>query len=64
MITETELKLDTHLATCSERYLAIELQFRSTNARLKTIEHILLTSAIGLVCGMGSIIILLIEMRK
>jgi hypothetical protein len=64
MITETDLKIDTHIATCSERYLGIELQFRATNARLKKIENILWAGAVMIITGMGSIIILLLEMKK
>jgi len=64
MITETDLKINTHIATCSERYLGIELQFRSTNARLKKIENILWAGTVMIITGMGSIIILLLEMKK
>ena len=63
MIDEIDLKVEKHMAIWSERHLAIELQFRSVNARLKKIETILWTSAIVLITGMASIIVLLLQMR-
>lgn len=59
-IGEVEGRLDTHEAVCSERYRAIELQFRSANARLKRIEVGLIGSGVALIGAMGWAINLLI----
>lgn len=40
MAATTEQRLDTHEQVCALRYQNIELQFRSSNARLKRIEHL------------------------
>lgn len=44
-----ESRLDTHEAVCAERYGKIELQFESSNARLKRIETILMGSAASII---------------
>lgn len=61
-MTETEARLNTHEAVCAERYLSIELQFRSSNSRLKRIETLMISSAVGVIGGFASIIFLLIHM--
>ena len=44
-----ESRFDTHEAVCAERYGKIELQFESSNARLKRIEQILMGSAASII---------------
>jgi hypothetical protein len=63
MIDEINLKVEKHIAVSAERYLAIELQFRSVNARLKNIEAVLWSSAAGLIAGMVAIIHLLVQLK-
>lgn len=63
MATSTEQRLDTHEQVCALRYQNIELQFRSSNARLKRIEQLMIAAAGGVIVGFGSIIMLLIQMR-
>jgi predicted nucleic acid-binding Zn ribbon protein len=45
IVATVESRLDTHEAVCAERYGKIELQFESSNARLKRIEMILIGAA-------------------
>jgi hypothetical protein len=63
-MTETEARLNTHEAVCAERYLKIELQFNGSNARLKRIESLMITSAAGVISGFGSIIFMLFQMMN
>ena len=63
MATTTEQRLDTHEQVCALRYENIELQFRSSNARLKRIEQLMIAAAGGVIIGFGSIIIMLIQMK-
>jgi hypothetical protein len=44
-IDETAARLNTHEEVCAMRYEKIELQFASSNARLKRIEMILIGGA-------------------
>jgi hypothetical protein len=53
-MTETEARLNSHEAVCVERYSQI-------NARLKRLEHIMLTVAGALLLGMGSLLWTLIS---
>jgi hypothetical protein len=48
-IDETAARLNTHEEVCAERYGKIELQFESSNARLKRIETILMGSAASII---------------
>jgi hypothetical protein len=63
MVSAVEARLETHEAVCAERYSSIELQFRSTNARLKRIESLMIAAATGVIGGFASIIMLLLQMR-
>jgi|APIni6443716594_1056825.scaffolds.fasta_scaffold22276_4 hypothetical protein len=63
MATTTEQRLDTHEQVCALRYQNIELQFRSSNARLKRIEQLMIAAASGVIVGFGSIIIMLVQMK-
>ncbi len=63
MAATTEARLETHEQICALRYQNIELQFRSSNARLKRIEQLMIAAAGGVIVGFGSIIMLLIQMR-
>lgn len=49
IVATVESRLDTHEAVCAERYGKIELQFESSNARLKRIETILMGSAASII---------------
>jgi chaperonin cofactor prefoldin len=42
---ETTARLNTHEEVCAMRYEKIELQFESSNARLKRIETMLIAAA-------------------
>ena len=64
MATTTEQRLDTHEQVCALRYQNIELQFRSSNARLKRIEQLMIAAAGGVILGFGSIIMMLVQMMK
>lgn len=64
MVTLVESRLDTHEAVCAERYSSIELQFRSTNSRLKRIESLMIAAATAVIGGFGTIILMLIQMRS
>jgi hypothetical protein len=59
--SEVQGQLDTHEAVCAERYKAIELQFSSSNARLKRIETMMIAATAGVITGFGSIILLLLK---
>lgn len=48
-IDETTARLNTHEEVCAERYGKIEIQFESSNARLKRIETILMGSAASII---------------
>jgi hypothetical protein len=63
MATSTDQRLDTHEQVCALRYQNIELQFRSSNARLKRIEQLMIAAAGGVIAGFGSIILLLLNMK-
>lgn len=62
MVTAVEAQLNTHEAVCAQRYEGIEVQFRSSNARLKRIETLMVASVVGVLGGFGSIIILLLNL--
>jgi hypothetical protein len=63
MASTAETRLETHEQVCALRYQNIELQFRSSNSRLKRIEQLMIAAAGGVIVGFGSIIMLLIQMR-
>jgi hypothetical protein len=63
MASSAETRLETHEQVCALRYQNIELQFRSSNSRLKRIEQLMIAAAGGVIVGFGSIIMLLIQMR-
>jgi hypothetical protein len=63
MASQVEARLDTHEQVCALRYENIELQFRSSNARLKRIEQLMIAAAGGVIAGFGSIIVLLLNMK-
>lgn len=52
-IGELDARLSGHEDVCAARYAKIELQFDATNARLKRIEKVMMTTA-------GTIILLLL----
>lgn len=62
VVTAVEAQLNTHEAVCAHRYEGIEVQFRSSNARLKRIETLMITSVIGVLAGFGSIIMMLFNL--
>jgi hypothetical protein len=62
MASTTEARLDTHEQVCALRYQNIELQFRSSNSRLKRIESLMIGSAVGVITGFGSIILMLVQL--
>ncbi len=62
VVSAVEAQLNTHEAVCAQRYEGIEVQFRSSNARLKRIETLMVASAIGVISGFGSIIVLLVQL--
>lgn len=62
MVTAVEAQLNTHEAVCAQRYAGIEVQFRSSNARLKRIETIMIAAAMAVVSGFGAIIMLLAQL--
>ena len=53
-VQEVDIKIESHIDTCAMRYAGIEDQMRGVNARLKRIEGIM-------ICGAGSVILLLIN---
>lgn len=61
MVSAVEAQLNTHEAVCAQRYEGIELQFRSTNARLKRIEGLMIAAAGVVIAGFGSIIMMLFQ---
>jgi hypothetical protein len=63
MATATDQRLDTHEQVCALRYQNIETQFRSSNARLKRIEQLMIAAAGGVIAGFGSIILMLLNMK-
>ena len=63
MVNPTDARLETHEQVCALRYQNIELQFRSSNSRLKRIEQLMIAAAGGVIIGFGSIIMLLIQMK-
>lgn len=62
MVSAVEAQLNTHEAVCAQRYEGIELQFRSSNARLKRIETLMVGSAVAVISGFGAIIMLLAQL--
>lgn len=62
MVTAVEAQLNTHEAVCAQRYEGIELQFRSSNARLKRIEGLMIAAAGVVIAGFGSIIMMLFQL--
>ena len=56
-IDETTARLNTHEEVCAERYGKIEIQFESSNARLKRIETILMGSAASIILTLLTIAI-------
>ncbi len=63
MASTAETRLETHEQVCALRYQNIELQFRSSNSRLKRIEQLMIAAASGVIVGFGSIIIMLVQMK-
>lgn len=58
-------RISEHEKVCAERYLNIELQFRSSNARLRRIENILIATAGTLiVSGFGAMFALLMVVQR
>jgi len=64
MATATDQRLDTHEQVCALRYQNIELQFRSSNARLKRIETLMIGAGCSVIAGFASIIIMLVQMMN
>lgn len=62
MVSAVESQLNTHEAVCAQRYAGIEVQFRSSNARLKRIETLMIAAAISVISGFGAIIMLLVQL--
>jgi hypothetical protein len=62
VVSAVEAQLNTHEAVCAQRYEGIELQFRSTNARLKRIEGLMIAAAGVVIAGFGSIIMMLFQL--
>jgi hypothetical protein len=54
--------LSTHEAVCAERYKNIEVQFRSSNARLKRMETIMIAAAAAIIAASGAVCMLLIQL--
>lgn len=54
--------LSTHEAVCAERYKNIELQFRSSNSRLKRMETIMISAAAAIIGASGAVCMLLIQL--
>lgn len=74
-IDSTEARLTTHEEICALRYEniqlqikstadAMDLQFRSSNARLKRMETILIASAGSMILGMAGAVFALITHAK
>ena len=64
MVSAVEAQLNTHEAVCAERYGKIELQFRSSNSRLKRIETLMVGAAVSVIAGFGSIILMLFQLMN
>jgi|SanBayMetagenome_1026888.scaffolds.fasta_scaffold25522_3 hypothetical protein len=67
MVTAVDVQsqLSTHEQVCAERYEKIEMQFASTNARLKRIESIMVATAGTLIVGaFGAMFTLLLLLQK
>jgi len=62
VVSAVEAQLNTHEAVCAQRYEGIELQFRSSNARLKRIETLMIGSAVAVISGFGAIIMMLFQL--
>jgi hypothetical protein len=62
VVSAVEAQLNTHEAVCAQRYEGIELQFRSSNARLKRIEGLMIAAAGVVIAGFGSIIMMLFQL--
>lgn len=62
MVSPVEAQLNTHEAVCAQRYAGIEVQFRSSNSRLKRIETIMIAAAISVISGFGAIIMMLFQL--
>lgn len=54
--------LSTHEAVCAERYKNIEVQFRSSNSRLKRMETIMISAAAAIIAASGAVCMLLIQL--
>lgn len=63
MASTTDQRLDTHEQVCALRYQNIELQFKSSNSRLKRIEQLMIAAAGGVIVGFGSIILMLLNFK-
>ena len=63
MATTTEQRLDTHEQVCALRYQNIELQFRSSNARLKRIEQLMIAAPSVVIVDFGSFIFMLLNFK-
>jgi hypothetical protein len=61
VVSAVEAQLNTHEAVCAQRYAGIEVQFRSSNARLKRIEGLMIAAAGVVIAGFGSIIMMLFQ---
>jgi hypothetical protein len=61
VVSAVEAQLNTHEAVCAQRYAGIEVQFRSSNARLKRIESLMIAAAGVVIAGFGSIIMMLFQ---
>jgi hypothetical protein len=59
---EVASALSTHEAVCAERYKNIELQFKSSNARLKRMETIMVGAAAAIIAAAGAVCMLLIQL--
>ena len=59
---EVAAALSTHEAVCAERYKNIEVQFRSSNARLKRMETIMIAAAAAIIAASGAVCMLLIQL--
>lgn len=59
---EVASALSTHEAVCAERYNNIELQFRSSNARLKRMETIMIGAAAAIIAAAGAVCMLLVQL--
>ena len=59
---EVAAALSTHEAVCAERYKNIELQFRSSNARLKRMETSMGGAAAAIIAAAGAGCKLLVQL--